>query len=61
MKKICIAVLVSLFMGFVGLLVGTFFDDFGGGADFALSPNEAVMYVSITKGAFILHSIESKK
>lgn len=61
MKKICIAVLVSLFMGFVGLFVGTFFDDFFGGADFAFSPIVSIIFVIITMGAFIIHSIESKK
>ena len=48
-------------MGFVGLFVGTFFDDFFGGADFAFSPIVSVIFVIITMGAFILHSIENKK
>ena len=61
MKKIYLAALVSLFMGFVGLFVGTFFDDYFGGADFAFSPIMSVIFVIITMGAFILHSIENKK
>ena len=61
MKKVLIAIVTSLFMGFVGLFVGTFFDDFFGGADFAFSPIVSVIFVIITMGAFIIHSIENKK
>lgn len=61
MKKVLIAILTSLLMGFIGLVIGVFLDETFGGADFAFSPALSIIFVIITMGAFIIHSIESKK
>jgi len=61
MNKIGIAILTSLFMGFVGLVLGIFIDETFGGASFTITPVVVIVFVIITMGAFILHSIENKK
>ena len=61
MNKVWIAVITSLFMGFIGLVVGIFMDETFGGASFAITPVLTIIFVVITMGAFIIHSIESKK
>lgn len=61
MKRICIAVLTSLLMGFVGLFVGTFLDDFFGGASFTFTPVMSIIFVILTMGAFIIYFNDTKK
>ena len=61
MNKVLTAVVTSLFMGFIGLVVGIFLDETFGGASFAITPVLTIIFVVITMGAFIIHSIESKK
>ena len=61
MKKVWIAIIASLFMGFVGMVIGVFFDETFGEASFAFTPVLTIIFVIITMGAFIIHSIESKK
>ncbi len=61
MKKVLIAILTSLLMGFIGLVIGVFLDETFGGTDFAFSSALSIIFVIITMGAFIIHSIESKK
>ena len=61
MKRVWIAVVTSLFMGFIGLVVGIFLDETFGGASFAITPVLTIIFVVIIMGVFIIHSIESKK
>lgn len=61
MSKVWIAVVASLFMGFIGLVVGIFLDETFGGSSFAITPDLTIIFVVITMGAFIIHSIEKKK
>ena len=61
MKKVLIAIVVSLLMGFVGMVIGVLLDETFGGSSFAITPVMAIIFVIITMGAFIIHSIESKK
>lgn len=61
MKKILTAILTSLFMGFVGVLVGVIADEFFGGVNFEFSPYISIVFVVITMGAFIIYSNEKKK
>ena len=61
MNKVLTAVVTSLFMGFIGLVVGIFLDETVGGSSFAITPVLTIIFVVITMGAFIIHSIESKK
>ena len=61
MKKSIVAVLISLLMGFVGLVVGVFIDDVFGGVNFELTQYISIIFVVVTMGAFIINSIESKK
>ena len=49
------------YMGFIGLVVGIFLDETFGGSGFAITPVLTIIFVVITMGAFIIHSIESKK
>lgn len=61
MKKVLIAIVTSLFMGFIGMVIGVFLDETFGGASFTITPVLSVIFVIITMGAFIIHSIENKK
>ena len=61
MKKVWIAIIASLFMGFIGMVIGVFFDETFGGASFTFTPVLTIIFVIITMGAFIIHSIENKK
>lgn len=61
MKKVLIAIVVSLLMGFVGMVIGVLLDETFGGSSFTITPVMGVIFVIITMGAFIIHSIESKK
>lgn len=61
MKKVLIAIVVSLLMGFVGMVIGVLLDETFGGSSFTITPVMAVIFVIITMGAFILQSVESKK
>ena len=61
MKKSMFAVLISLLMGFIGLVVGVFIDEIFGGVNFEITPYISTIFIVITMGAFIIHSIESKK
>ena len=60
MRKVLLAIFVSLFMGLVSLVVGVFVDEVFGGVNFELTPYISIVFVIITMGAFILHSIEKK-
>ena len=61
MNKVWTAVVTSLFMGFIGLVAGIFLDETFGGSSFAITSVLIIIFVVITMGAFIIHSIESKK
>lgn len=61
MKKSIVAVLISLLIGFVGLVVGVFIDEVFGGVNFEFTPYISIIFVVVTMGAFIINSIESKK
>ena len=61
MEKTCIAILTSIFMGFIGLIIGVLLDETFGGTNFVFAPVISIIFVIITMGAFILHSIENKK
>ena len=61
MKKVWIAIIASLFMGFIGMVIGVFFDETFGGASFTFTPVLTIIFVIITMGAFIIHSIENRK
>lgn len=60
MRKVLLAIFASLFMGLVGLIVGVFVDEVFGGVNFEFTPYISIVFVIITMGAFILHSIEKK-
>ncbi|MCI9430874.1 MAG: hypothetical protein HFF70_00395 [Oscillospiraceae bacterium] len=60
MRKVLLAIFASLFMGLVGLVVGVFIDEVFGGVNFEFTPYISIVFVIITMGAFILHSIEKK-
>lgn len=60
MRKVLLAIFASLFMWLVGLVVGVFVDEVFGGVNFELTPYISIVFVIITMGAFILHSIEKK-
>ena len=60
MRKVLPAIFASLFMGLVGLIVGVFVDEVFGGVNFEFTPYISIVFVIITMGAFILHSIEKK-
>lgn len=60
MRKVLPAIFASLFMGLVGLVVGVFVDEVFGGVNFEFTPYISIVFVIITMGAFILHSIEKK-
>lgn len=60
MRKVLLAIFASLFMGLVGLVVGVFVDEVFGGVNFEFIPYISIVFVIITMGAFILHSIEKK-
>lgn len=60
MRKVLLAIFASLFMGFVGLIVGVLVDEVFGGVNFEFTPYISIVFVIITMGAFILHSIEKK-
>ena len=47
-------------MGLVGLIVGVLVDEVFGGVNFEFTPYISIVFVIITMGAFILHSIEKK-
>ena len=61
MKKIGMAIISSIVMGFIGLVLGIFFDETFGANMFAFAPYLSTIFVIITMGAFILHSLENKK
>lgn len=61
MKKVLIAIVTSLFMGFIGMVIGIFLDETFGGASFTITPVLSIIFVIITMEAFIIHSIENKK
>ena len=60
MRKVLLAIFASLFMGLVGVVVGVFIDEVFGGVNFEFTPYISIVFVIITMGAFILHSIEKK-
>ena len=60
MKKVLLSIFASLFMGLVGLIIGVFVDEVFGGVNFEFTPYISIVFVIITMGVFILHSIEKK-
>ena len=60
MRKVLLAIFASLFIGLVGLIVGVLIDEVFGGVNFEFTPYISIVFVIITMGAFILHSIEKK-
>lgn len=61
MKKVLLSIFASLFMGLVGLIIGVFVDEVFGGVNFEFTPYISIVFVIITMGAFILHSIEKSE
>ena len=62
MKKIRTSVLVSLVVAFIGLVIGVLLDELFDGTDaFIFTIILPIVFVVISMGAFILHSIENKK
>lgn len=61
MRKVLFAIFASLFMGFVGLIVGVLVDEVFGGVNFEFTPYISIVFMIITMGAFILHSIEKSE
>lgn len=62
MKKISTAVLISLIVSFIGLVIGVLLDELFDGTDaFIFTIVLPIVFVVVTMGAFMLHSIESKK
>ena len=61
MRKVLFAIFASLFMGFVGLIVGVLVDEVFGGVNFEFTPYISIVFVIITMGAFILHSNEKSE
>lgn len=61
MKKISTAVLISLIVSFIGLVIGLLLDELFDGTDaFIFTIILPIVFVVISMGAFILHSIENK-
>lgn len=61
MKKVSTSVLISLVVGFVGLVIGVLLDELFDGTDaFIFTIILPIVFVVISMGAFILHSIENK-
>lgn len=62
MKKISTAVLISLIVSFIGLVIGVLLDELFDGTDaFIFTIVLPIVFVVVTMGAFILHSIENNK
>lgn len=61
MRKVLFAIFASLFMGLVGLIVGVLVDEVFGGVNSEFTPYISIVFVIITMGAFILHSIEKSE
>ena len=62
MKKIRPSVLVSLVVAFIGLVIGVLLDELFDGTDaFVFTIILPIVFVVISMGVFILHSIENNK
>lgn len=62
MKKISTSVLISLIVGFIGLVIGVLLDELFDGTDaFIFTIVLPIVFVVVTMGAFILHSIENNR
>lgn len=61
MKKSMIAVFTSLFMGFVGIILGVLVDECFGGVNFEFTPYISIVFVIITMGAFIIYYNDNKE
>ena len=62
MKKIRTSVLVSFVVAFIGLVIGVLLDELFDGTDaFVFTIILPIVFVVISMGAFILHSIENNK
>jgi len=62
MKKISTSVLISLIVGFIGLVIGVLLDELFDGTDaFIFTIILPIVFVVVTMGAFILHSIENNR
>lgn len=60
MKKVITAILASVFMGFIGMILGILADEFFGGASIEIAPLIAVVFVIITMGSFIIYYNDKK-
>lgn len=62
MKKISTAGLISLIVSFIGLVIGVLLDELFDGTDaFIFTIILPIVFVIVTMGVFILHSIENNK
>ncbi len=62
MKKMRTSVLVSLVVAFIGLVIGVLLDELFDGTDaFVFTIILPIVFVVISMGAFVLHSIENNK
>ncbi|MBR1843111.1 MAG: hypothetical protein IJ788_07575 [Oscillospiraceae bacterium] len=55
MKKALLAILASVWTGFIGSLLGVLLDETFGGASFSFIPVLPVIFVILTMGAFIIY------
>lgn len=60
MKKALIAILVSVCMGFIGLVLGVLLDEIFGGASFAIAPVLSIVSPILTMGGFIIYYNDKK-
>jgi len=60
MKKALTAILASLFMGFIGIVLGELANEFFGAADIEFIPYISTVFVIITMGAFIIYYNDKK-
>ncbi len=62
MKKVRTSVLVSLLVACIGLVIGVLLDELFKGTDaFIFTIILPIVFVLISMGAFVLHSIENNK
>lgn len=60
MKKILIAIFTSLFMGFVGMILGAIADEIFGGVNFEFIPYVSIVFVIISMGTCIIYYNDKK-
>lgn len=60
MKKILTAIFTSLFMGFVGMILGAIADQIFGRVDFEFIPYVSIVFVIISMGSCIIYYNDKK-